>query len=191
MAVAYKEDGNFNFKHKNYRLAILSYTEGIKAKCNDANIVATLYNNRAASHYFLKNYRLLRKRNNYDVLKEKSYLYCCRSCLRDCELALKYKSNYDKVLLRAANSCFNMQQHDKCVEYCDLILDKDTNNKDVQQLRQKSLNAAKINERDSRKKEANIKKQKAQEQLLLDSIAKRNVKFDFATGIIHNLEEFI
>lgn len=57
LAISYKEDGNFNFKHKNYRLAILSYTEGIKAKSNNQEMNATLYNNRAAANYFLKNYR--------------------------------------------------------------------------------------------------------------------------------------
>lgn len=59
LATSYKEDGNFNFKHKNYRLAILSYTEGIKTKCNNPEIEATLYNNRAAANYFLKNYRFV------------------------------------------------------------------------------------------------------------------------------------
>lgn len=57
LALTYKEDGNFNFKCKKYRLAIISYTEGLKQKCGDADLNAQLYNNRAASHYFLKNYR--------------------------------------------------------------------------------------------------------------------------------------
>lgn len=57
LAMSYKEDGNFNFKHKNYRLAVVAYTEGIKIKCGNSDIEATLFNNRAAAHYFLKNYR--------------------------------------------------------------------------------------------------------------------------------------
>lgn len=57
LAINYKEDGNFNFKYKKYRLAILSYTEGLKTQCKDDNIRAQLYNNRAAAHYMLKNYR--------------------------------------------------------------------------------------------------------------------------------------
>lgn len=57
LANNYKEDGNFNYKYKNYRLAILSYTEGIKTKCKDAEVMAQLYNNRAAAHFMLKNYR--------------------------------------------------------------------------------------------------------------------------------------
>lgn len=57
LATAYKEDGNFNFKHKNYRLAVIAYTEGIKVKCGNKEIEATLFNNRSAANYHLKNYR--------------------------------------------------------------------------------------------------------------------------------------
>lgn len=57
LANNYKEDGNFNYKYKKYRLAILSYTEGIRTKCGDDNLMAQLYNNRAASHFMLQNYR--------------------------------------------------------------------------------------------------------------------------------------
>ena len=57
LANSYKEDGNFNFKHKNYRLAVLSYTEGIKVPCEDDEIRALLLNNRSAAQFFLKNYR--------------------------------------------------------------------------------------------------------------------------------------
>lgn len=56
LANIYKEDGNFNFKHKNYRLAVLSYTEGIKLHCED-EIKALLLNNRSAAQFYLKNYR--------------------------------------------------------------------------------------------------------------------------------------
>ncbi|CAH2002105.1 unnamed protein product [Acanthoscelides obtectus] len=56
LALNYKEDGNYNFKYKNYRLAVIAYTEGLKVKCGNPDIDATLLNNRAAAHYFLKNY---------------------------------------------------------------------------------------------------------------------------------------
>lgn len=57
LANNYKEDGNFNFKYKKYRLAIIGYTEGIRTKCKNDDLIAQLYNNRAASHYMLQNYR--------------------------------------------------------------------------------------------------------------------------------------
>lgn len=65
LANNYKEDGNFNFKHKKYRLAIVSYTEGIRTKCKDTNLMAQLYNNRAAAHFMLKNYRYICYYNAY------------------------------------------------------------------------------------------------------------------------------
>lgn len=59
LATNYKEDGNFNFKHSKYRMAILSYTEGIKAKSINSTLNAELHNNRAAANFFLKNYRFV------------------------------------------------------------------------------------------------------------------------------------
>lgn len=58
LANNYKEDGNFNYKYKKYRLAVISYTEGIKTNCQDQELMAQLYNNRAAAQFLLKNYRL-------------------------------------------------------------------------------------------------------------------------------------
>ncbi|KAJ8938934.1 hypothetical protein NQ314_011286 [Rhamnusium bicolor] len=104
---------------------------GIKIKCGNPEIESSLLNNRAAAHYFLKNYR---------------------SSLKDCELALKIKPDYDKVLVRAANCCFEMKHYQKSKEYCDKILDKQTDNKDILELRKNSINAAKLKERDDRKK---------------------------------------
>lgn len=57
LAINYKEDGNFNMKYKKYRMAVFSYTEGIKQKCQNDEVNATLYNNRSAANFFLKNYR--------------------------------------------------------------------------------------------------------------------------------------
>lgn len=57
LAHNYKEDGNFYIKHKKYRMAILSFTEGLKVKSDNQEINSILYNNRSAAHYFLKNYR--------------------------------------------------------------------------------------------------------------------------------------
>lgn len=46
LAQSYKGDGNFNFKHKKYRLAILCYTEALRQKFNDDQLRASLHNNR-------------------------------------------------------------------------------------------------------------------------------------------------
>jgi len=57
LALAHKEDGNFNFKMKKYRFAIINYTEGLKLKCGNIDIDANLHLNRAAAHFHLQNYR--------------------------------------------------------------------------------------------------------------------------------------
>ena len=54
-AEAYKEDGNNEFKKKQYRIAVDNYTVGIKSLCSDKELNATLYSNRAAAHYHLGN----------------------------------------------------------------------------------------------------------------------------------------
>lgn len=57
LAATYKDDGNFYIKHKKYRMAIYSYTEGLNQKCQNSELNAQLYNNRSAAQYFLQNYR--------------------------------------------------------------------------------------------------------------------------------------
>lgn len=50
-ALSYKEDGNEEFKKKNYKKAIQVYTEGIKINCSDEVVMSTLYANRANAHF--------------------------------------------------------------------------------------------------------------------------------------------
>ncbi|KAH1011063.1 DNA polymerase interacting tetratricopeptide repeat-containing, protein of 47 kDa isoform X2 [Dendroctonus ponderosae] len=157
LAISYKDDGNFNFKHKNYRLAIVAYTEGIKQKCGDSEIDSSLLNNRAAAHWFLQNYR---------------------SCLRDCELALKIKPNYEKVLNRAANCCYHLARYDKGIEYCDNILESDKTNKDILNLRKKCVNALKLKERNDRKRDADNKKANQSVKDLIAEIVSRGYKIE-------------
>jgi len=49
LASNYKEDGNFQFKLKKYRLAVAVYTEGLKQKCENDLLNAQLLTNRAAA----------------------------------------------------------------------------------------------------------------------------------------------
>ena len=78
LAKNYKEDGNFQFKFKKYRLAIAAYTEGIKCKSEDLLINVQLITNRAAAQYHLGNYR---------------------SSFNDSALAVKIKPDHFKVIL--------------------------------------------------------------------------------------------
>merc|ERR1719422_2788758 len=57
LAKNYKEDGNFNFKCKKYRFAVASYTEGLRARCEDRELNCQLLTNRAAAQFHIGNYR--------------------------------------------------------------------------------------------------------------------------------------
>ncbi len=52
-AKAHKEDGNYNFKHKEYKKAILAYSEGLKQSFEDVDLRVILFTNRAAAHFHL------------------------------------------------------------------------------------------------------------------------------------------
>ena len=52
-ADAYRNKGNEAFKKGDFINAIHFYTEGIKMNCNDKELKAKLYNNRAIAHFKL------------------------------------------------------------------------------------------------------------------------------------------
>ena len=49
----YKNEGNDEYKKKNFNNAIYFYTEGINVDCKDEELNAKLYSNRAAAHFNL------------------------------------------------------------------------------------------------------------------------------------------
>ena len=82
LAKNYKEDGNFNFKYKKYRFAVASYTEGLKAQCEDSELNAQLLTNRAAAQFHIGNFR---------------------SSLMDCQAALKALPGHIKARVQLSN----------------------------------------------------------------------------------------
>ncbi|KAM3961367.1 DNA polymerase interacting tpr containing protein of 47kD [Aphomia sociella] len=155
LAANYKEDGNFNFKHKNYRLAILGYTEGIKVKCDDKDMTASLYNNRAASHWHLKNYR---------------------SALYDSEKALSFNPDHLKARLRAAKSALEIAKYDSCIEHCEKILVNQSKDKEILDLINSAKKKKLIQERDQRKKEKLDAKNNEQKDAVIKTIIERGIK---------------
>ncbi|KAK7865061.1 hypothetical protein R5R35_007188 [Gryllus longicercus] len=155
LAATYKEDGNFNFKCKKYRVAVISYTEGIRQNCNNKDLNAQLYNNRAASHFFLKNYR---------------------SCLRDCQEALKLKKPYVKAQTRLAQCFLFLHLHDDCIQACDDILMDSPSDKEILDLRNKAVNSKKVQEREKRKLAAAQRKDEVNEKALLKALQDRNIQ---------------
>ena len=53
IADVHRNQGNEAFKKGDFLNAIHFYTEGIKVECNDKELQAKLYNNRAISHFKL------------------------------------------------------------------------------------------------------------------------------------------
>ncbi|KAL4716468.1 hypothetical protein ACJJTC_015896 [Scirpophaga incertulas] len=155
LATNYKEDGNFNFRHKNYRLAILGYTEGLRQKCDNAEINACLYNNRAAAQFHLQNYR---------------------SSLFDCERALLLNPNYEKARLRAAKAAFEVGKYDKCIEHCQKLGETQPLDKEVTNLLNTAKRQQMIQYRDHRKKERLDATNEQQKQQVIKAIIDRGIK---------------
>ena len=53
IAEVYKNEGNNEYKKKNFNSAIHYYNEGIKVNCKDKDLNAKLHSNRAAAHFNL------------------------------------------------------------------------------------------------------------------------------------------
>ena len=177
LANNYKEEGNFNFKCKKYRIAVISYSEGLRnanlamkdindmddsEKCSHATLKAQLLTNRAASQFRLGNYR---------------------SSLLDCRLALKDLPNHFKAIDRAVECCIKLNRHKECMEWSDkgLELVKSENLdeeklKKMQSSRAQSEKRFREAERNKRKEEAAVRKLKAEEQKLITAIQSRGIK---------------
>lgn len=161
LAQSYKEDGNFNYKHKKYRLAILCFSKGISSKCEDVELMAQLYNNRALAQYKLQNYR---------------------SGLNDSKQALKLKPDYLKPLHTAAKCCFKIKNYDQCISYCDQILDmfeqKNEVDHEIVALKAQAVKDKKIKLRDSRLQELKEKKGDKIKEEIIEAIKARNIRTD-------------
>ena len=53
IAEVYKNEGDEEYRKKDFINAIHFYTEGIKVKCKDEELNAKLYSNRATAHFYL------------------------------------------------------------------------------------------------------------------------------------------
>ena len=53
IAEVYNNEGNEAYSKKDYSNAVYFYTEGIKVNCNDEDLKAELYSNRAIAYFCL------------------------------------------------------------------------------------------------------------------------------------------
>lgn len=137
-AISLKEDGNYHFKKKLYKKAIIAYTEALKCKHDDMALKAVIFSNRAASNFYIGNNR---------------------SALIDASCALKAKPDHMKAIIRGATCCFDMDKYDDCIEWCDKGLQLDQTEKTLLEMRRKSNYQKKQHERDERKRALIEKKQ--------------------------------
>lgn len=93
-----KDEGNDYFKEKNYKKAIVFYTEGLKKHCIDIELNAILYTNRAAAHFHLGN---------------------MRSALNDATAAKKLKPDHIKAIIRGAQCSMELRNYAGALQWCD------------------------------------------------------------------------
>lgn len=158
LALAYKNDGNFNFKLKKYRFAIANYTEGLKQKCGNVELEANLYLNRAACQFHLGNYR---------------------SSLNDSLQAAKLKPDYTKAIVRAAQCCLQLKRYAEGLKWCDYGIRLKNSDPALVKLRTELVQGQKLEERNKRKAEIAEKKEQASINELVNALRIRSI----ATGI--------
>ncbi|XP_058991465.1 tetratricopeptide repeat protein 4 isoform X1 [Mustela lutreola] len=154
-AKTYKDEGNDYFKEKDYKKAVISYTEGLKKKCTDPDLNAVLYTNRAAAQYYLGNFR---------------------SALNDVTAARKLKPCHLKAIVRGALCHLELKNFAEAVNWCDEGLQIDAREKKLLEMRAKADKLKRTEQRDIRKAKLKEKKEQNQNEALLQAIEARNIK---------------
>ncbi|XP_004679095.1 PREDICTED: tetratricopeptide repeat protein 4 [Condylura cristata] len=154
-AKTYKDEGNDYFKEKDYKKAVISYTEGLKKKCADLDLNVVLYTNRAAAQYYLGNFR---------------------SALNDVTAARKLKPCHLKAIVRGALCHLELKNFAAAVNWCDEGLQIDAKEKKLLELRAKADKLKRTEQRDIRKAKLKEKKEQNQNDTLLQAIKARNIR---------------
>ncbi|XP_036034865.1 tetratricopeptide repeat protein 4 isoform X2 [Onychomys torridus] len=154
-AKAYKDEGNDYFKEKDYKKAVVSYSEGLKKKCVDPDLNAVLYTNRAAAQYYLGNFR---------------------SALNDVLAARKLKPGHLKAIIRGAICHLELKHFAEAVNWCDEGLQVDAKEKKLLEVRAKADKLKRMEERDLRRARLKEKKEQRQNEALFQAIKARNIR---------------
>lgn len=155
LAKTYKNEGNEYFKEKNYKRAVVSYTEGLRRKCSDTELTVILYTNRAAAQFYLGNNR---------------------SALNDVIAARKLKPNHLKAIIRGVLCHIELKDSSSAVSWCDEGLQIEPKEKQLLELRAKTDKQKRVEERNRRKATLSDKKQRVQAEALLKAIQERKIK---------------
>jgi tetratricopeptide (TPR) repeat protein len=154
LAKNYKDDGNFQFKVKKYRLAVAAYTEGLRCKCEDTLVNVQLLSNRAAAQFHLGNYR---------------------SSFNDCVYATKLKPDHLKAVKRGAFCLQSLKRHDDCVAWTTKAIELDPNDEEMKEMLIKEKAEAKDAERNNRREAVRKKKQSKDDAKLVKALKSRNI----------------
>ncbi|KAL9953311.1 hypothetical protein ACROYT_G040709 [Oculina patagonica] len=122
IAEVYKNQGNEEYRKKDFVNAIHFYTEGLKVNCKDQGMNATLYSNRAIANFKLGKYV---------------------DSLNDAKAATRLQPIFLKAIVRGASACVQLNWFEEAITWCDKGLAIDKNNKTLLGLKAKSVNELK------------------------------------------------
>lgn len=146
----YKEEGNFNFKCKNWKRAIISYTEGLKCEIEDnKELMSTLHNNRAAAQFHLGNYR---------------------TAFNDAIFARKFNKKNFKAIYKGAECCYHLKMFVDAANWCETALSLNPTDEKTIDLRKKCEVARKTFEKEKRRKEAITRNRNEKQAKILDLV---------------------
>ncbi|KAL9981281.1 hypothetical protein ACROYT_G009962 [Oculina patagonica] len=98
IAEVYKNQGNEEYRKRDFTNAIHFYTEGIKVNCKDDKLKAQLYSNRAIANFKLGNFL---------------------DSLSDAKVATELQPIFLKAIVRGASACVELKQFEKAITWCD------------------------------------------------------------------------
>ncbi|KAL9958840.1 hypothetical protein ACROYT_G035909 [Oculina patagonica] len=111
-------EGDEEFRKKEYGSAIDFYTEGIKVNCNNKELNAKLYSNRATAHNCLGNYN---------------------EALRDAKASKELKPSRVKAFTAGAQACVNLNLFEEAIAWIDDGLTIDSRNQTLLELKKESV----------------------------------------------------
>ncbi|XP_064002983.1 tetratricopeptide repeat protein 4 isoform X2 [Pogoniulus pusillus] len=155
LAKMYKNEGNDYFKEKDYKRAVVAYSEGLQRRCGDPELNAVLHTNRGAAQFHLGNYR---------------------SALRDAIQARKLKPTHLKAIIRGALCHVELKNFSEAIAWCEEGLQIDAKERKLVETRAKADKLKRAEERDARRAKAMEKKEQCQKEILLAAIKERNIK---------------
>ena len=165
LATKYKEDGTFYMKHKKFRMAVMSYTEGILITgYENDELKANLYNNRSAAQFFIMNYR---------------------SSMIDGKKAIDLKNDYPKPKVRVVKCLVQLKKYEEAIKHLEDYLVDDPSNSELIELQKQSVARKAEVDRNERKKSQNEKKTEIQFKNTIEALLLRKVKFEEVPGKIH------